>query len=367
MPDVVVIGGGVIGLSIAWELAGHGVSVRVLERGAFGSESSWAGAGMLPPGNPARAKSSEARLRGAAHQLWPEWSKSLTSMTGIDNGYLHCGAVEVRFADRDPIGDSLKAEIESLRDEGVLVETDDLAQIRCRFPMLGPDLTAAYFLPDFCQVRNPRHLRSLVAGCQMRGVELVAEAPVIAIENEIGRITAVRTADSVHQADEFVFASGAWTGRLLEPVGIRVPIEPLKGQIVLLHADPSPFRCVIQVGREYLVPRNDGRILVGSTEEHAGFDKRNTEQAIADLIRFAHHVVPSLKEVAVETTWAGLRPYSAIGRPLIGWLPQFSNACIAAGHFRYGLHFSPVTAVLIRQILLGQPVLLPEETRVAIA
>lgn len=364
MPDVVVIGGGVIGLSIAWELAGHGVTVRVIEREAFGSEASWAGAGMLPPGNLAGAKTSEARLRGAAHQIWPEWSRSLISATGIDNGYLHCGGLEVRFAEADPTGDSLKSEIAALRDEGVTVETDDLAEIRRRFPMLGPDLTAAYYLPDFCQVRNPRHLRALQAGCEKRGVELVSDAPVTQIETSNGRIVSVRAEGIDYRADEFVFASGAWTGRLLESIGIKVAIEPLKGQIVLLNADPSPIQTVIQVGREYLVPRNDGRILVGSTEEHAGFDKRTTDQAVNDLIQFAYRVVPCLSKVRVEMSWAGLRPYSATGRPFIGRLPQFANACIAAGHFRYGLDFSPITAVLIRQVLLGQPVLLPEEVRV---
>lgn len=365
MPDVIVVGGGVIGLSIAWELAGHGVLVRVLERKAFGTEASWAGAGMLPPGSLSGAKTPEARLRGAAHELWPEWSRSLTSTTGIDNGYLNCGGLEVRFAENDPTGESLNQEIATLRGEGVLVETNDLEEIRRRFPMLGPDLTAAYYLPGFCQVRNPRHLKSLLSGCQGRGVELIADASVTGIETANERITAVRASGLDHRAEQFVFACGAWTGKLLEQIGIQVPIEPLKGQIVLLNADPSPIQSVVQVGREYLVPRSDGRILVGSTEERTGFDKRTSDEAIEDLIRFAHRVVPGLKDAAVEKSWAGLRPYSGAGRPFIGRLPQFENACIAAGHFRYGLDLSPVTAVLIRQILLGQAVLLPEEARVA--
>jgi glycine oxidase len=205
----------------------------------------------------------------------------------------------------------------------------------------------------------------LQVGCEKRGVELVSDAPVTQIETSNGRIVSVRTEGVDHRAAEFVFASGAWTGRLLDQIGMQVAIEPLKGQIVLLNADPSPIQTVIQVGREYLVPRNDGRILVGSTEEHTGFDKRTTEQARNDLIQFAHRVVPSLSNARVEMSWAGLRPYSSTGRPFIGRLPQFANACIAAGHFRYGLDLSPITAVLIRQILLGQPILLPEEVRVA--
>jgi glycine oxidase len=137
-------------------------------------------------------------------------------------------------------------------------------------------------------------------------------------------------------------------------------IEPVKGQMVLLRSTPSPIRNVIEVGREYLVPRNDGRILVGSTEERAGFDKRNTARAVTDLLNFAQRLIPSLKSAQFEQCWAGLRPYSAIGKPYLGRLPHLINASIAAGHFRYGLHLSPITAVLIRQTILKQPLEIPE-------
>jgi len=361
MPDVIIIGGGVIGLSIAWELAGHGFSVRVLEQGAFGREASWAGAGMLPPGNSAHARTAEARLRGATHQLWPGWSEALKSCTGIDNGFVRCGGVEARLTNPASRQSRLSDDVAALRAEGVVVESDDVFEIRRLIPALGPDVIAAYFLPDFCQVRNPRHLQSLQIGCSMRGVELVAGAAVRRIETNGDRIEAVHTGSDVHRAAEFVVAGGAWSGELLGQTGIHLLIEPVKGQIVLLQAIPSPIRSVIQVGHEYLVPRNDGRILVGSTEERTGFDKRNTAQAIGDLVRFAQRVVPGLKDARFEKCWAGLRPFSGTGRPYLGRLPQFTNACVAAGHYRYGLHLSPITAVLIRQVLLRQPVQLPDE------
>ncbi len=360
MPDVIVIGGGVIGLSIAWELAGHGLTVRVLEQGAIGQESSWAGAGMLPPGPVANARTSESRLRGATHQLWPEWAQSLASLSGMDIGYRRCGGLEVRFGDAGEPSD-LSSEIAAVRAEGLVVETGDPAEFRRRFPMLGPELSAAFFLPDFCQVRNPRYLQALQIGCRLRGVELVAGAPVRQIDLSDGRIESVQAGENVHRAAEFVIAGGAWSGELLGQIGFRASIEPMKGQIVLLRATPSPFQSVIQVGLRYLVPRDDGRILIGSTEERAGFDKRNTAQAIGDLIQFARRVVPSLKDAQFEKCWAGLRPYAATGQPYLGRLPQLANVCVAAGHFRCGLHLSPITAVLIRQILLRQPVSLPEE------
>lgn len=360
MPDLIVIGGGVIGLSIAWELAGQGLSVRVLEQSAFGREASWAGAGMLPPGNLENARTAEARLRGAAHQIWSEWSQSLTSATGIDNGYRRCGAMEVRLPG-DGLDPDLSSEIETLRAEGVDIETGNISLMRSRIPSLNPETLSAYFLPDFAQVRNPRHLSALQIGCALRGVELVAGAGVRQIEIDGDRIAAVGAGSQMHRAAEYVFAGGAWSSELVKPLGVRVDVEPVKGQMVLLQAIPSPIRSVIQVGHRYLVPRNDGRILVGSTEERSGFDKRTTAQAIGDLLTFAQRVVPDLKDARFEQCWAGLRPFSATGKPYIGRLPQFTNASIAAGHYRHGLHLSPLTAVLIRQILLKQSVLLPEE------
>lgn len=355
MPDVIVIGGGVIGLSIAWELSGYGLSVRVLEQGLFGREASWAGAGMLPPGHLAGARTAEARLRGATNQLWPDWSESLKSCSGIDNGFLRCGGVEACFTNS-----TLSAQIAAYRDEGVTVEEFDRSMLRERFSAIGPDVQAGFFLPDFCQVRNPRHLQALQTACSVRGVELMAGARVQQIEASGKRIQAVRASGDLHRADEIIVAGGAWAGELLGQMGVRLSIEPVKGQMVLLRQIPSPINYVIEVGREYLVPRNDGRILVGSTEERSGFDKRNTAQAIGGLIQFAQRVVPVLKDSQFERCWAGLRPYASSGRPYIGRLPQFENACVAAGHYRYGLHLSPVTAVLIRQTILKQPVLIPD-------
>ena len=359
MSDVIVVGGGVIGLSIAWELAGNGFTVTVLEQGEFGREASWAGAGMLPPGNLAQAKTPEARLRGAAHQLWPEWSELLTSITGSGNEYLRCGGLEVQFSDAS--NDSYLSGLAALRGEGVTIDSEDIGEIRRRYPVLSPDITQAYSLPEFGQVRNPRHLRTLMLGCKIRGVELIPGSPVEKIEMAHERVTSVRTGDKLYDASEFIFAGGAWSGQLLAQAGVELNIGPVKGQMVLLKTIASPFSCVIQVGHRYLVPRKDGRILIGSTEERTGFDKRNTAEAIGDLIQFGRRVVPCLSDATFETCWAGLRPFSNSGRPFIGRLPQLSNACVAAGHYRYGLHLSPITAVLIRQILLKQKVTLPDD------
>ena len=349
-PDVIVIGGGVIGLSIAFELAGQGASVRVLEQGQFGQEASWAGAGILPPGNPEWARTPEARLRAASHVLWTDWTERLRAETGIDNGYSRCGGLEVRA---NGAASELDAEVAAWRAEGVVVETPDLDELRDRFPALHPNITSGYVLPELGQVRNPRHLKALIAACASRGVDLRAGNPVVAFDRAGDRIIATRTTGDEHHAAEFVVAGGAWSRELLRQAGHDLAIEPIRGQIVLLEARPLPFRSVIQVGARYLVPRADGRILIGSTEEHAGFDKRNTAEAVAGLIDFACGLVPALSDARFERCWSGLRPHAPGGLPHIGRLPGTTNLCVAAGHFRAGLQLSPITAVMVANMIVG--------------
>ncbi|HEY4263070.1 MAG TPA: glycine oxidase ThiO [Schlesneria sp.] len=349
--DVVVIGGGVIGLSIAWELARHGLSVQLLEQGLFGQEASWAGAGMLPPGNPRQANTTEARFRSGSHVLWPEWSEQLRSITGIDNGYHRCGGVEVQ-----PAGslESLDDRIATWRDEGVTVESLTSADLCQRLPALNPEISTGYFLPELGQVRNPRHVKALIQACLSAGVDLRPGSPVIDIQRRNDKVTAVKTLNEEHHASEFIVASGAWSRTLLQRVGCDLLIEPIRGQIVLLNSSKVLFRHVIEVGPRYLVPRPDGRLLIGATEEHAGFEKRTTAAAIAGLIDFGRDLVPALGEAQFERCWAGLRPYAPGGLPRIGRVPGTTNLTIAAGHFRAGLQLSPMTAVLVRQLILGQ-------------
>jgi len=374
MADVVVVGGGVIGLSIAHELAGQGASVQLLEQGDIGREASWAGAGMLPPGNLAGAKTSEARLRAASHVLWPSWSERLRDETGIDNGYFRCGGATVSHS--PPLAPAVRGEGEGTKcsdddefsnslgnwqAEGVAIEslTGHALQERC--PFLSPAHSQGFYLPEMGQVRNPRHLKALMAACDRRGAKLLPGHPVVAIDRQGERIRSVRTPQREFAAGEFIFAGGAWSSQLLHQARIHFAVEPVRGQMVLLEARPLPFRMIIEQGKRYLVPRPDGKILIGSTEERVGFVKENTAAAIAELIRFGTELVPALNTVRFDRAWSGLRPYRAGELPYLGRVDELRNACVAAGHFRSGLQMSPITAVLIRQIVLRQVVDLPRE------
>lgn len=356
MCDVVVIGGGVIGLSVAYELAGEGLSVRLLEQGQVGQEASWAGAGILPPGNPEWAQTSEARLRAASCRLWPQWAERLRDESSIDTGFNRCGGLEVRLSGPSA---ELSDEIAAWKREGVEVESLTAGVVRERFPALNPDVSAAYFLSQLAQVRNPWLLRALQVACVNRGVELSAGCPVTGLASNGVRMHSVRTPCGDFSAGQFVIAAGAWSRELLRQAAVEVNVEPVRGQIVLLEARPLPFACVMQHQSRYLVPRRDGRILVGSTEEHVGFDKRNTAGAVSELIAFATQLVPALSQARFERAWSGLRPCLAGEAPFIGRVPHLNNVYVATGHYRAGLQLSPITAVLIRELIAGQPVSLP--------
>ncbi|MDA0833078.1 MAG: glycine oxidase ThiO [Planctomycetota bacterium] len=359
LSDVIVIGGGVIGLSIAYELAGQGIHVSVFDQGAMGQESSWAGAGMLPPARSYRGAPADVQLRAASHELWPIWSARLREETGLDNGFRKCGAVEL--ACDDTSARRLSALITSWQDAGIATEQLTKQRAAELEPALGADFCDAYSIPEFCQVRNPRHLKVLVAACHQRGVNLFPGVPAFGWERSGDRILAVQTVKGRFEAGQFVVASGAWSSTLLSALGCHLPLEPIRGQIVLLSTKPDLINRVIEVEKCYLVPRGDGRILIGSTEERVGFLKQNTSQAIAELIDFGRRLVPALGQAAVERFWAGLRPGTADGLPYLGTIPGYENAFVAAGHFREGLHLAPVTAELLSQMMRHEKSTLPWE------
>lgn len=346
---MVVVGGGVIGLSIAYYLSQRGVRVTVLDQGRPGQEASWAGAGMLPPGNLELARSAAARLRGFSHRYWPTLSRELLDLTGIDNGYRESGGLELGFDGEQP---RMQSEVAEWIAEGVPVEPLTTEELLRYEPALSPEIGCGYHLPGFAQVRNPRHLKALLGACQLRGVRVVAGAAVTGFEtSHTGQITAARTVAERYPGGAFVIAGGAWAGGLTRQLGVELPVRPIRGQIVLLSEFPLPFRHVLNHGTRYLVPRADGRILIGSTEEDVGFEKRNTVGGVSGLLQFAEQIVPALGRAKLEQTWSGLRPASPSGNPFLSRLPGRANAYVAAGHFRAGLQLSPGTGNLIAELI----------------
>lgn len=323
--DVLIVGGGIIGLTSAYLLAKAGLKVTVIDRQEFGKEASWAGAGILPPGNPSRAVQPIDKLRAEGVSRFADFSAELRDLNGIDNGYVKCGGMELLDAeDADCVA---------------MWEREGLTFSREATPSaLG---VAAYSLPDFAQVRNPWHLRALTAACQGVGVTLRPHTPF--------------TREQLNPQQLTLIASGAWASTLT-----ALPVRPVRGQIVLFRCERQPFTQILMHGKRYLVPRTDGRVLVGSTEEpEAGFEKANTPDGVEGLKAFAFEMCPALREAEVEKCWSGLRPGSPDGLPYIGAVPGMRNLFAAVGHGRAGVQLSIGTALIVREWIAGIPSGLP--------
>ena len=364
MTDCCIIGGGVIGLSIARELAGRGLSVRVLARDATRDTASWAAAGIFPPAPDFAAASANERLTAYSDRLHRTWAEELRSETGIDNELQPCGGLHLA---RDEQGTArLREAAVAWRAKGTRCEQLTPLDVAAQEPALRAAveqdrIESGLLLPEEMRIRPPRHLEALARSCHVRGVEITPVVDVRSIDVANGRIEGIRIANSeggeateTVRADRYCLAAGAWSGHLAESLGLQIETRPIRGQIALLRLPEQVLTRVVNVGLEYLVPRSDGRLLVGSTIEDAGFEKITTPQTIQRLLEFAHALLGPLPHAAIEQSWAGLRPGSVDGLPFLGATPACSNAFVAAGHFRAGLHQSTGTAVMLADLITGR-------------
>lgn len=346
-----------VGLSLAYELSSQGTSVQVVDQGPFGREASWAGAGILPPQSEQGSPDALTALGTLSSQLHAEWAASLRDETGIDTGYRRTGGWNL--ATNTAAAAALRLSVQQWHRHDVearIVDADEWARLE---PALaderrGVPIEAACLLPGEAQLRNPRHLKALLAACQRRGVTLSPHTTVTDIQTAGDRVVAVETSTGRLTAAHYCVTAGAWSGALLARLGARAPVRPMRGQIVLLASAVRLLDRVVNVGPRYLVPRPDGRVLVGSTVEDVGFDKRTTAEAVGGLLRFALDLVPALRDAVVERTWAGLRPHTADGLPYLGRVAGLENASVATGHFRGGLHLSTGTATVMSQLIRGE-------------
>jgi glycine oxidase len=353
--DVLIIGGGVIGLTTAWYLAGEGVKVTLVEKGEIGRQASWAGAGILPPVDLRHAHTAIDRLRAHSLKLHRNLSRELREATGIDNGYVVCGGVELP----DPDQQDARLPTEEWHGDGVEFERLDAARLARLVPDLHPCVAEGVLIPGMAQLRNPWHLRALEAGCVALGVRRMPRTPVERLLHQGQRVVGVETAAGRLKAGRFLIAAGAWSAQLLQQTGWAPQLRPVRGQMALYNTGRPGVRPILLQGKRYLVPRTDGRLLAGSTEEEAGFDARPTDEGVAGLVAFATKLLPSLANTPLEGSWAGLRPASADGLPYLGRVPGWDNLHVAAGHFRAGLLLSPATGLSMAQSLLGRPTLVP--------
>jgi len=349
VPDVIVVGAGLIGLGIAYELAKRGVAVTVYDRDEPARAASWAGAGMLAPFSEATPDAAMLALCRDSLAMYPEYVAELRERTGVDARFRRDGTLHVAL-DRAQLAE-LAAHAETFRANGGEVSMLDRGDVLAREPVLAKDLAGALFVANEAQVDNRRLGRALLAACESLGVRF-ERGEELALECDARRVRGVRTAYGFATAATVINAAGAWAGELHGvPDHARVPVRPVAGEMLALAVPRDAVRALVWLGHRYLVPRGDGRLLVGATVESRGFDARVTAAGMHDLLDAALAVAPALASFAVVETWAGLRPGSHDGRPYLG-ATSLGGYLVASGHFRNGILLAPITARLIAGLVM---------------
>lgn len=348
-PDVLVVGGGLIGCALAWELAGAGARVTVLERGRPGAEASSAAAGMLGPRAECDAPGPLLRLGTASLALYRTFVESLRDETGIDPEYQDDGILYVALTNEEERLLARRARWQ--RQAGFAVETLSARAARGLEPLVCEDVRSGVRFADDHRLDNVRLTRAVAVAAAGRGVTLRAGTPVAAIRCRGGRAVAAETQGGPVVAGAIVNAAGAWAGALA-PAHSTVPVRPVRGQMVTLTVARAPFRHAIYSRGVYLVPRRDGRVLAGSTYEEAGYDARVTGAGLSGIVARALRLAPVLGDARFETAWAGLRPGTPDTLPILGRDPAVRGLFYATGHYRHGILLAPVTARALRELVL---------------
>src|SRR5271154_4673955 len=362
--DVVVVGGGVIGLAVAWRVRLRGMSVAVLERDATGMGTSRVAAGMLAPGAEVEFGDAGQRvlalgLRSAG--MWPAFARELETAAGIDVGLLATGTLLLARDEDD--ARELERQLAFRQSLGLAVERLRPSQAREREPALAPTVRLALEARDDHSVDPRLLLDALQRACRASGVDVRERAPVARVELDggasggRGRVNGLMLESGERvAAANVVLASGAWSDRIEGlPAGERVPVRPVRGQILRLRdpAGPGLLRRVVRFRGGYLVPRADGRYVLGATVEERGFELAPTAGGVFELLRDAHELVPGVSELEIEELCVGLRPGTPDNAPAIGpgALEGLQWAC---GHYRNGILLAPLTAELLVAVLAGE-------------
>lgn len=342
-PDVLVIGGGIIGLSIARALDDLGFRVDVLEAHAPGAGASNAAAGMLSPITESHERSAFLTTLLEGRNLWPRWAEELQSETAVDVDFSPSGALLPAFDTSQLESLDRIRNIAQQLDEPV--ESIDPQTLQSRYPEISPKVRQSLFLPGEATVDNVQVTRALSESLFRRGVIVHRQREVLEVahEDESWQVSGEGWKIS---AAHVVVAAGAWTSRIR---GLpKVELAPIRGQMISFQVPDWQWSGAIRCGRHYSVRRRTGEVLIGATVEDAGFDASTTESAQSELVQFAHELFPKLRWKAVQSHWAGLRPGTDDGRPILGPAGD-EGLLLATGHYRNGILLAPWTASLVAE------------------
>lgn len=348
--DIVIIGGGVIGLSAAWRLAQRGARITVLDARHAG-RASWAAAGMLAPLAETGAPGPLVDLGLESLRAYPGFLAALREETGNDVALVGPGML--RMAVTDEQEHALCRSLSWQKERNLPLEWLDGPAVRRLEPGVSPAVQAALLSPHEKHVNPRKLLEALVQACLRRRVSLLADTPATGVVSSDGRVTGVQTAAGTIPCGRLLMAGGAWSGQAAGVPNCKSLVTPVRGQMLSLDVSPSaPLRHTVYGHHWYLVPRAGNRVIVGATEERVGFDCGTTAAGVAALLAAAKELVPALADASLDSLWMGLRPVSADGLPLLGQMPGWQNVHVATGHGRNGILLTPITSGLMAEALL---------------
>lgn len=345
--DVIVVGAGIMGMLTARELARTGLTVLLVERGQAGREASRAAAGVLSPLYPWQASAPVAALARWSQDYYPVLADDLRRASGIDPEWtasgLLCFAPEEEAAARRWAAAN-----------GTAVDMLNAEAVRRQEPALAGGARPAVFVPGISQINISKLMRALRETVLNEGIPLREHMQVTSLLKGDGKILGIRTATGDFYADHVVLCCGAWSGELAAVVGVELPVQPVRGQIIQFEGPPGLISRMFCEREYYLLARRSGQILVGSTREYVGFDKGVTSAALEELTHAAWDLLPMLKGARPQRQWSGLRPGSARDTPYIGPCPGMPGLYFNAGHFGNGITQAPAAARLSADLVLGR-------------
>lgn len=343
--EVAIVGGGIIGCALAYALAKDGVQVAVFEKERVGGQARIAAAGILGSGVESESSNTVSSLSAQSARLYPEFAAELEAATGLDATYTRSGALTVVFGATQ--AKFLEHQAGVLAAEGRRVAWLEPDTLQATEQLLTTKARGALFFLDDAHVFAPQLMHVLTLAAVARGVTIHEYTPVHDFLSSGERVTGVQTSGGPVHADHVVIAAGAWSRVLGDQLGINLPLKPTRGQVMVLETYDRPLQRVVFGAGGYLAPKQDGRIVVGATEEDAGFERENTAGGVAFLVKVLQRIAPSLAETRVHHFGVGLRPTPADGMPLLGPVAGRPGLWVAAGHNRNGILLAPITAQLM--------------------